>query len=66
MIFNLSFGTNTILSRFFVFVLIIDLNSLLPAVIKQIFDPTAEMTIPMGMPTNKAKAETKTQAVTVI
>ena len=35
------------------FFLIIDLYFLIPAVITQIFNPTAELVIPTGMPSNE-------------
>ena len=38
---------------------------LIPAVIVQIFNPTTELAIPTGKPTNEANAETKTQPLTV-
>ena len=34
-----------------------DLYFLIPAVITQIFDPTAELVMPTGIPTKEAKAE---------
>ena len=57
MVLNLVFANNTILSGFFVLFLIIDLYFLIPAVISQIFYSTAELTTPIGIPTNEAKAE---------
>ena len=51
MLFNLDFANNTILSLFFFFFLIIDLYFLIPAVIAQIFNPVAELVIPMGIRT---------------
>ena len=44
---------------------IIDLYFLIPAVIAQIFIPTAELVILTGIATNKANAEIETQPVTV-
>ena len=64
-VFNLSFADNTTLSSFFLFILIINLNFLIPGATTQTFDPTAEMAIPIGMPTNRAKVETETESVTV-
>ena len=55
-LFNLSLAENTILSFFSFFFLIIDLYFLIPVVITQIFNPTAEHVIPAVMPTT---AETK-------
>ena len=65
MLFNLDFANNTSLSCFFFFFAIIDLYFLIPAAIVQIFNPTAELVIPKGMPTIEAKAEMKTHPVTV-
>ena len=42
-----------------------DLYFLIPAVITQIFHPTAEFTIPTGAPTKEAKSEMETHSVTV-
>ena len=44
---------------------IIDLYFLIPAVIVQIFIPTAELVILTGIATNEANAEIETQPVTV-
>ena len=41
----------------FLFFLNIDLYFLIPAVITQIFNPTPKLPIPIGIPTNKARAE---------
>ena len=49
----------------FFFFLIIDLYYLIPAVIAQIFNPIAELVIPIGMPIKEAKAEMETHPVTV-
>ena len=65
MLFNLNFANNTILSCFFLFFLITDLYVVIPAVIKQIFNPTAELVIPIGIPAKQAKAEMETNHVTV-
>ena len=53
LLFNLDFASNTIVSCFFFFFLIIDLYFLIPADIAQIFNPVAEPVIPIGIPTNK-------------
>ena len=50
---------------FFFFFLIIDLYFLIPAVIPQIFNPIAELVIPIGIPTKEAKAEMETLPVIV-
>ena len=42
---------------------IIDLPVLILAVFAQILNPTAELAVPMGIPTNKAKAEIETHPV---
>ena len=47
------------------FFLIIDFYFLIPAVITLIFNPTAELTIPIGIPTDEVKAEIEIQPVTV-
>ena len=57
MLFNLDFGSRTILSCLFFFSLIIDLYLLIPEVISQIFNPIAELVIPIRIPTKEAKAE---------
>ena len=41
----------------FFFFLIIDLCFLIPAVITQIFNPIAELVIPIGIPCKEEKAE---------
>ena len=52
---------------FFFFALIIDLYLywLIPAVITQLFNPIAELVIPIGIPTKEAKAEMEIHPVTV-
>ena len=65
MLFNLDFASNTILSCFFFFFLIIDLYFLISTVIAQIFNPIEELVIPIGIPTKEAKAEVKTHPVIV-
>ena len=47
MLFNLEFISSTILSCFFFFFLIIDLYFLIPGAIAQIFNPIAELVIPI-------------------
>ena len=61
---NLVFAGNTIVSCVSLYFLIIDLYLLLPSVIAQIFNPTAELVIPTGTPTNDANAEIETQPLT--
>ena len=43
----------------------IDLYFLIPEVIAKIFNPTAELVIPTGIPTNEANGEIETQPLTV-
>ena len=57
MLLNLDSANNTTSSGFFFFFLIIDLYVLIPAAIAQIFNPTAELVIPIGMSSKEAKAE---------
>ena len=57
MLFNLDFANNTILSCFFFSFLIIDLYFLIPAAVAQIFNPIAELVIPIGIPIKESKAE---------
>ena len=45
------------------FFLIINLYFLITAVITQIFNPIAELAIPIGIPTKEAKAEIETHPV---
>ena len=49
---------------FFIF-LFIDLYVLIPAVITQIFNPIAELVIPIGIPTKKPKSEMEMHPGTV-
>ena len=65
MLLNLDFANNTILSCFSFFFLITELYFLIPAGITQIFYRTAELVIPVGMPTKEAKAGMGTHLVTV-
>ena len=60
MIFNLDFANNTILSCFF---LTIDLYFLIQLLL-HIFNLSAELVIPIGIPTKEVKAEMKTHPVT--
>ena len=54
--FDVDLANNTILSCFFFFSIIIDLYFLIPAAIVQIFNPIAQLVIPIGIPTKEAKA----------
>ena len=60
-LFNLDFAKNT----FIFFFIIIDLYFLIPAITVQIFNPIAELIIPVGIPTKEAKAEMETHPVIV-
>ena len=64
-LFSFDFDNNTILSCFFFFVLIIDLYFLIPAVIAQIFNPIAELLIPIRIPTKEAKAKIQVHTIVV-
>ena len=48
----------------FFFFLIIDIYFLIPAVIAQIFNPTAELIMLIGLPAAEAKAKIKIHPVT--
>ena len=63
-VFNLFFANNTILLCFFFFFSIIDLDILIPAAAAQIFTVVAELAIPIGIPTKKAKGEIETDPAT--
>ena len=63
MLFDLDFANNIILLCFFF--LIIDLYFLIPAVIAHIFNPIAELVIPLGVPIREAKAEIEIHLVNV-
>ena len=65
MIFKLSFANNSILSCFvFVFFLSINLHFfLIFADVPRIFNPTAELTIPIGVLTKEANEETETHPI---
>ena len=65
LLFNLFFASNTILSCFFFFFLIIDLYFLIPAIIAQILNPIPELVIPIGIPSKEAKAEMEIHPITV-
>ena len=65
MVFNLVLVSNTILSCFFYFFLIIDLYLLILAVITEIFIVVAEILIPTETPTKDANKEIETHQVAV-
>ena len=56
MLLNLYFANKTILSYVFFYFLIIDLYVLIFAAIAQLFNPTAELAIPIRKPNKEAKA----------
>ena len=56
-LFNLDFASNAIELCFSFLFLIIDLWFLIPLVIAQIFNPIAELLIPIGIPIKEAKSE---------
>ena len=60
---NLIFANNTILSNFFFFFLVINLHFLIPVVVPEFFIATAELIIPIGIPTKEAKPEMETHPV---
>ena len=65
MLFNSNFAKNTILSYFFLFLLIIDLYFLIPAIIAQIFNHIAGLVISIRIPIKEAKSEMEIYPVTV-
>ena len=62
---NLDFANNSILSYFAFFFLIIDLCFLIPVVTAQIFNHIAELAIPIGITSKKAKAAIEIHPVIV-
>ena len=64
MLFNYDFVSDTILLSFFFFFLIIGLYFLITAVIAQIYNPIAELVIPIGIWSKESKAETEIYPVT--
>ena len=64
MLINSDFANNIFLSYFFFFFVFIDLQFLIRAVIAQIFNPTAKLVIPIGIPSKEAKAEIEIHPVT--
>ena len=65
MLLNLDFASNTILSCFFFFLLIIDLFFLIPEAIAQVFNTIAELVLHIGMKIKKSKSEIEIHAVIV-
>ena len=64
MVLNLVFVNNTISSCFFFLFKLIDLYTLIPEIIARIFNPTAELIVPIGILTEEVKAEMETHPVT--
>ena len=64
MLLNLVFANNTFFSYFFFFFLIIDLYSLISAVIEQIVNPFIKLVIRIGIPSKEAKVEIEIHPVT--
>ena len=65
MLFNVDFASNTFLSSFFFFYLIIYLYSFVPAATVKIFNPIAELLIPIGTLIKEAKPGMETHPVFV-
>ena len=65
MLFNFDFAKDNISLCFFFFFLIIDLYFLIPAVIARIFNPIAELVIPIAIPIKEVKAEFEIHPVVV-
>ena len=63
--FNLDFANNTILSCFFFFFLIINLNFLIPAATTLLFNPIAELLILIGKPNKEATLQIEIPPVIV-
>ena len=57
MLFNLEFANNTILPCFFFFFLITDLYIVISEAVAQIFNPIAELVIPIRIPIKEPKPE---------
>ena len=66
MLSNLSFANNNTLLCLFLFFSIIDIYFFIPAVIAQIFNPTTELAILIGMPTDEVKAGFETYSAIII
>ena len=63
LVFNLASSINTVLSWFFFFSVIINSCFLIPVVIALVYNAAAELVIPIGMRSNKAKSEIETHLV---
>ena len=64
MLSNLDFADNTSF-MLFLFFLIIDLHFLITPIISQIFNPIAELVIPVGIPSKESKAKNEIHPVIV-
>ena len=64
MLFNFIFTNNATFLFFFFSSLIIDLYFFILAAIAQTFNSTAELAVPIRIPTKEAKAEIETHPVT--
>ena len=64
MLFNIDFAKNIISSCFVFFFLIIDLYFLTLAVTAQIFNPIADLIIPIEIPSKEAKAKIEIHPLT--
>ena len=64
LVFNLVFANDTVLSYFFFFFFITDVYFFNSCSYCTQFHPTAELTMPVGIPTKEAKAEIETHPVT--
>ena len=65
MLFNLDVANNTVLYFFFFLLLISVFYFWIPAVIAQIFNPIAQLVIPIGLPAKEAKAEIEIHPVII-
>ena len=62
-VFDLAFVSNTTLSCFLLFFLVINLYFLVPAFLVQVVSRTGELAMSIGIPTNEAKTEIETHPV---
>ena len=63
MVFNYFLLAILFYHTFLFFFLTLYLYFLIPTVITQIFNPTAELAIPIGIPSKETKADTETKSV---
>ena len=64
-LFNLDFGSDNILSCFFLLFLIIDFYLLVPTVVARTFNSLAKLIIPIGIQNEEATAAIETNPLTV-